>query len=82
MANGKNVTDALKSFGEIAEKGSQWGLVLLDKKNPTSLYTYTQGSPLLIGFSRQEDQVFVVSEKLAFQDLADCYFPTNDGEIF
>ena len=35
----------------------------------------------MIGFSKEEDQIFVVSEKIAFQWYASCYLPTNDGEI-
>lgn len=38
-------------------------------------------SPILVGFNYQEDQIFVVSEKIAFQWYAEVFFPTNDGEI-
>lgn len=45
------------------------------------IYTYTSGSSLLIGFSPEEDQIYVVSEKKAFQNCADYYMQTNDGQI-
>ena len=58
------MNEALNWFGSVAEKNSsQWGLVVMDKEQPHAMYTYTHGSPLLIGFSHAEDQIFVVSEK-------------------
>jgi glucosamine 6-phosphate synthetase-like amidotransferase/phosphosugar isomerase protein len=72
----------MEMFGKIAGKDSQWGIVAIDKSTPDIMFTHTQGSPLLIGFNSQEDQVYVVSEKIAFQSFADCYLPTADGEIF
>ena len=53
--------------------------MICDKEQPDKIYTSTYGSPLLIGFSVNEDQIYVVSEKIAFQWYASCYFPTNDG---
>lgn len=74
------MNEALNWFGSVAEKNSsQWGLVVMDKEQPHAMYTYTHGSPLLIGFSHAEDQIFVVSEKLAFQHYVDWYIATNDG---
>lgn len=76
------MVEALRKFGKIAGDKSQWGLVIVDKEKPDTIYTYTNGSPLLIGFSRQEDQIYIVSERIAFQTYAECYLPTNDEEIF
>ena len=81
VKGGKSVVEALENFGKIAGKESQWGVMICDRQNPDKIYTSTNGSPLLIGFSYDEDQIFVVSEKIAFQWYASCYFPTNDGEI-
>ena len=39
-------------------------------------------SPLLIGFSKDEKEVYVASEKIAFAKQADCYFVSEDSEIF
>mgnify|MGYP000008777584 CR=1 FL=1 len=36
---------------------------------------------MLIGFNYDQDQIFIVSEKIAFQWYVEAYFPTNDGEI-
>ena len=77
------MVEALEKFGSVADlKASQWGLVIVDREQPDKIYTYTHGSPLLIGFSSFEDQIYVVSQLIAFQTYADCYLPTNDGEIF
>jgi len=38
-------------FGSIAGEASQWGVMISDKQEPDKIYTYTNGSPLLIGFS-------------------------------
>ena len=81
VKGGKSVVEALQHFGKIAGKDSQWGVMICDKENPDKIYTSTMGSPLLIGFSYDNDQIFVVSEKIAFQWYANCYFPTNDGDI-
>lgn len=43
--------EALIEFGKVAGEKSQWGLVIIDKKQPDTIYTYTNGSPLLIGFA-------------------------------
>lgn len=46
------MVEALTEFSKIAEKKSQWGLVIIDKESPDVIYTSTNGSPLLIGFSK------------------------------
>jgi glucosamine 6-phosphate synthetase-like amidotransferase/phosphosugar isomerase protein len=76
------MVEALKRFGEEAGENSQWGIVAIDKEESDRIYTFTKGSPLLIGFNKQEDQIYVVSEQIAFQTFADCFIPTEDGEIF
>jgi|JI9StandDraft_1071089.scaffolds.fasta_scaffold33304_2 glucosamine--fructose-6-phosphate aminotransferase (isomerizing) len=82
VLGGSSMHNALKAFGRIAGDKSQWGLVIVDREQPDKIYTYTNGSPLLIGFSKTEDQIYVVSERIAFQTFADYYLPTNDDEIF
>lgn len=81
VSEGKTVKEALVEFSSVAGKESQWGLLVADRDQPDKIYTSTFGSPMLIGFAKQEDQIFVVSEKIAFQAYADEYFPTEDGEI-
>jgi len=49
---GMTMLEALNSFTAIAEKESQWGLVIIDTRDRETIYTATKGSPLLIGFSR------------------------------
>ena len=61
VRSGSTVVEALRSFGKVAGAESQWGLVLVDREQPDKIYTYTNGSPLLIGFSKAEDQIYVVS---------------------
>lgn len=48
---GKTMLEALKFFGTILGKASQLGLVVVDKQEPQKIYTYSDGSPILIGFS-------------------------------
>lgn len=45
--------EALSEFEKIAGEKSQWGLVIIDKEEPDAIYTATNGSPLLIGFSAE-----------------------------
>jgi glucosamine 6-phosphate synthetase-like amidotransferase/phosphosugar isomerase protein len=52
IRNGKTMVEALEFFSSKAElKASQWGLVIVDREQPDKIYTFTHGSPLLIGFS-------------------------------
>ena len=51
VKQGKTIVEALKMFGSIAGEASQWGVMISDKQEPDKIYTYTNGSPLLIGFS-------------------------------
>lgn len=52
----------------------------MDKQQPDKLWTTTNGSPILIGMNDHE--FFVASESIAFQKEADCFFVTQDGEIW
>lgn len=79
---GKSMIEALEEFKKIAGAKSQWGLVIIDKTAPDTIYTATNGSPLLIGFSAQEDEILVVSERIAFEKHVNCFFPSNDNEVF
>ena len=79
---GMTMLEALNQFTAIAQKKSQWGLVIIDTRDKETIYTATKGSPLLIGFSREEDEIMIVSERIAFQKHASCYFPSYDGEIY
>lgn len=56
--------------------------MIIDKDHPDTIFTSTHGSPLLIGFSAAEDQIYVASEIIAFQKTANFYFETGDKEIF
>jgi glucosamine 6-phosphate synthetase-like amidotransferase/phosphosugar isomerase protein len=61
VKEGKTMREALQSFQDIAGKESQWGVMVIDNKTPDIIYTSTMGSPILVGFNYQEDQIFVVS---------------------
>ena len=63
-------------------KDSKWGIVLIDQDDMGKLYTSTREQPILIGFSPKENQIYVASEKIAFQDYADCFFQTKDNEVW
>ena len=51
-SQGRSVLEAISEFEKVAGKGEQWGLVVVDKNHPDTIYTATNGSPLLIGFSK------------------------------
>ncbi len=54
----------------------------MHKQTPDTIYTSTRGSPILVGFSASEEQVYVASEVIAFSRLVDCYFVTDDDEVW
>jgi glucosamine 6-phosphate synthetase-like amidotransferase/phosphosugar isomerase protein len=56
--------------------------VIIDRESPDTIYTACNGSPLLIGFSAEEDEILVVSERIAFEKHVNCFFPCNDNEVF
>jgi len=56
--------------------------VLIDKEDLNTIYTSTRKQPILVGFSEREDQIFVASERIAFQEQANCYFETKDDEVW
>jgi glucosamine 6-phosphate synthetase-like amidotransferase/phosphosugar isomerase protein len=43
--------EALEEFKARAGKDSQWGLVIIDRATPDTIYTATNSSPLLIACS-------------------------------
>ncbi len=51
----------MKKFSKIVSKDSIWGIALINRDSPDTIYTATYGSPLLIGFSAEEDKIIVVS---------------------
>lgn len=57
---------------------SKWAIVLIDKDNIDKMYTSTNEQPILIGFSPNQEQIFVASEKIAFQQHANFFFETMD----
>lgn len=64
---GLTMVESMRKFEEIASEKSQWGLVVIDKSTPDVLYTFTSEAPILIAFSKEEDEIYVASEMIAFQ---------------
>ncbi|GAH34483.1 unnamed protein product, partial [marine sediment metagenome] len=56
-----------------------WGLVILDKENPSQLIVTRHGSPLLIGVGN--DEMFIGSEVVAFQKYTTQYMSLDNDEI-
>lgn len=46
-------------------KDPQWGIVIIDKRQPDCIWTSTHGSPILIGFNDKE--IYIASESIAFK---------------
>ena len=56
-----------------------WGILLLDLKEPNSLYVFRNGSPLLIGYN--ESFAIIASEKSAFNNKISNYISVKNKEI-
>lgn len=79
---GHSIVESFRIMETYLNKDSKWGIVLIDQEDMSKLYTSTREQPILIGFSTMENQIFVASEKIAFQDYADCFFETKDNEVW
>lgn len=58
-----------------------WGLVILSKYEPNKLYCARHGSPLLVGFSTDNDYAMIVSEQCGFSKYINNYIILNDTDI-
>lgn len=74
---GKCFIDAVELT--IAKLHGQWGLVIIDKKNPDEMIVCRQGSPILVGYNN--DSIFVASEKVAFERYTQTYISLKHGEV-
>jgi len=77
VKNGKNVVEATQSA--LAKLEGTWGLVVLDRLNPTKLVVAKNGSPMLIGIG--SDKTFVSSESVAFSRHTKEFIALEDNEI-
>ena len=79
---GHSIVESFRIMETYLNKDSKWGIVLVDQDDTSKIYTSTREQPILIAFSPKENQIYVASEKIAFQDYADCFFETKDNEVW
>lgn len=72
-----NVLECIQSLIHVLE--GTWGLAILCKDTPNTIYCTRHGSPLLIGYD--EDYAIVVSEKSGFCNKIQNYFVLNNLDI-
>ena len=77
----RSMSEAFRELEQLAGPKSQWGILAIDEASPNVIYSATYKAPILVGFSPDEDQIFLVSEKIAFDKHVNCYFATKDGEV-
>lgn len=77
MATGLSLLDALKE--SVAELRGTFAVVMVDKDEPTKLYTARNGHPLLVGLS--EDGFFISSDALAFVKYAKKLVSLHDHSV-
>lgn len=53
--------ESFKIMETYLNKDSKWGIVLIDQEDMSKLYTSTREQPILIGFSQNENQIYVAS---------------------
>lgn len=63
----------------IKELQGTWGLVILCRYSPDSMYLCKNGSPLVLGIDR--DYALVSSEQLSLSKYFNHYIPLEDGDI-
>ena len=69
MRDGNSFIDAVELT--LKKLLGQWGLVIIDKKNPDEMIVCRQGSPILVGYN--DDSIFAASEKVAFERYTQTY---------
>lgn len=74
-----SVMDAIKLTVNRLE--GTWGLVIMCKDRPNKLYCARHGSPLLIGFSTENDYMMVASEQSGFCKYVNNYICLNNHDI-
>jgi len=65
----KNLKEAIKQATNIME--GTWGIVIMDKENPNTLFATCHGSPLIVGTS--EDKIMITSEISGFCNFISYY---------
>ncbi|KAM3135541.1 hypothetical protein pb186bvf_012397 [Paramecium bursaria] len=73
-------SELLGAVEQVLERlHGQWGLAIIDKKNPETMIVCRQGSPILVGYN--QNSIFVASEKIAFEKYTQNYIQLQDGEV-
>jgi glucosamine--fructose-6-phosphate aminotransferase (isomerizing) len=75
--NDNDVFNAISST--INELEGTYGLIIIHRSKPNSIYAVRNGSPLLVGMS--EDVVYITSEQSGFCGIIDNYISINEDDI-
>lgn len=57
-----------------------WAMLLLDKQTPNKIYFMKNGSPLLVGFTKDKKKIMFVSELAGFDDDITHYAVIEDND--
>jgi len=77
VAKGMPLVDAVKEA--TARLQGTWGLLVLDREDPSQIVAAKNGSPILIGIGQK--QMFLASEAAAFARHTKEFIALDDGEI-
>lgn len=64
----------------IAKMHGAYGLVFLDREHPDRIFGTKKGSPMVLGFGKEER--FISSDYRSLIGLIDDYIILEDGDIF
>eukprot|EP01095_Lingulamoeba_sp_RSL-Kostka_P004603 TRINITY_DN15836_c0_g1_i1.p1 TRINITY_DN15836_c0_g1~~TRINITY_DN15836_c0_g1_i1.p1 ORF type:complete len:655 (+),score=257.57 TRINITY_DN15836_c0_g1_i1:111-2075(+) len=74
---GMTTFDAVKE--SVKKLQGTWGLAVIDREFPDQIIAAKNGSPLLVGISKE--QMFVASEASAFSEFTKEFIALEDGEV-
>lgn len=76
LRGGKSTEEAIDAA--LLKLRGTWGLAILDRERPDTIFVACNGSPIVVGSNA--DEVFIASEPTAFQAYTNSYIALEDGD--
>lgn len=82
LCNNPSITDIEQVLIKAQEElEGSWGIALVHRDHPESVFLLKNGSPILIGYQRSTGMIMVASEIAGFVNSVDRYAILEDNEV-